>query len=85
MIFYLSLAEPDETPRFLAWADNHLRTQSADFAQRFASVMGGLHAVAAGDRFGADGWTPTAACRRFLGWTVGRHWLLPEHETPSAL
>lgn len=83
MIFYLSFAEPDETPRFLAWADDHLHTQREDFRQRFAPVMGGLRAVVEGARFGDDGWTPTATGRRFLGWTVGQHWLLPARETTS--
>lgn len=84
MIFYLSLAKPDEMQRFFAWADEHLRVQREDFQQRFAPAMGGLRAVAAGDRFSEDGWTPTATGRRFLGWTVGRHWLLPARETTSA-
>lgn len=80
MIFYLSFAETDEIPQFLIWAEDHLRTQREDFRQRFAPVVGGLRAVAAGVRFGEDGWTPTATGRRFLGWTAGRHWLLPARE-----
>jgi hypothetical protein len=84
MLFYLSFADPAEVPRFLAWADDQLRTAPEDFRRRFAPVMEGLRAVAAGARFDAAGWTPRANGRRFLGWTVDRHWLLPEREPTSA-
>ena len=87
MIFYLSMASDDELPRFLDWADDHLAKQRAEFRDRFTPVMDGFHAVAAGRRFDTDGFDPASGGRRFLGWTVERHWLLPERREaamPSA-
>jgi hypothetical protein len=81
MILYLSLANADEMPRFLDWASEHVGKQRADFRHRFAPALAGLQVVAAGGRFGSDGLDPATGGRRFLGWTVGRHWLLSEPQT----
>jgi hypothetical protein len=78
MILYLSLANGDETPRFLDWASEHVGKQRADFRQRFAPALAGLQLVATGGRFGSDGLDPSSSGRRFFGWTIGRHWLLSE-------
>ncbi len=75
MVFYLSLMEPAETGAFLEWSAEHLGDQKDEFRQHFEPVMAGLCAVAAGDRFGADGNHPTSGGRRFLGWSIGPHWL----------
>jgi hypothetical protein len=77
MIFYLSMANEDETPRFLDWASEHLGKQRNDFRNRFAPAMAGIH-TAEGGRFDGDGFDAATGGRRFLGWTVERHWLLPE-------
>ena len=79
MIFYLSMAHESELPRFLDWADEHLAKQREGFRDRFAPAMAGLHAVAAGRRFDGDGFDPASGGRRFLGWTLERHWMLPKN------
>jgi hypothetical protein len=78
MLLYLSFAEAEETPRFLQWSDAHLEQQAQEFRQQFALVQNGLRAVAMGQQFSAAGRTPAGEGRRFLGWTVGRHWLFAE-------
>ena len=79
MIFYLSMAHESELPRFLDWADEQLAKQREGFRDRFAPAMAGLHAVAAGRRFDGDGFDPASGGRRFLGWTLERHWMLPKN------
>jgi len=78
MLLYLSIAGADEIPRFFDWADEHLAKQREDFRERFSPVMIGLHAVASGGEFSRDGVHSPSWGRRFLGWTLDRHWLLPE-------
>ena len=76
LIFYLSLSQQPEVEQFLTWSDAHLAAQSADFAERFRPVVNGLRLTAHGEHFAQDGLHSSGA-RRFLGWSVGRHWLMP--------
>jgi len=47
--------------------------------------MNGLQAAVARRPFERDGFDRTTGARRFLGWTLERHWLLPERrEVPTA-
>ncbi len=78
MILYLALADAQEPQRFLEWAELHLSRQREDFQVRFTPVMAGLRAIVAGGSFDHNGCDPVTGGRRFLGWTIGRHWLLPE-------
>jgi hypothetical protein len=78
MILYLSMADADEVPQFLDWAGDHLGQQREAFRDRFAPAMLGLEVVASGRRFDRAGFDRTTGGRRFLGWTLERHWLLPE-------
>jgi hypothetical protein len=78
MILYLALAEEAEVAPFLAWADEHLARRRDDFRERFRPALAGLVAVAEGRTFEVDGSEPAAGGRRLLGWTLDRHWLLPE-------
>jgi hypothetical protein len=78
MIFYLSTADADEVPRFLDWAGDHLAKQREEFRDRFAPARLGLEAIARGGRFDGAGFDTATGGRRFLGWTLERHWLLPE-------
>jgi hypothetical protein len=78
MVFYLALLETAELSAFLEWSAAHMQTQSGELRQRFEPVVAGLRAVLAGERFGADGIHAASGGRRFLGWSVGRHWLLPQ-------
>lgn len=69
-IFYLALCDSDAQQRVFS----DLETVIAEGDGRLAPAVAGLHAVLAGDRFGADGLTQNGH-RRFLGWSVGPHWL----------
>ena len=71
MIFFLSLLEATEQTALLDWMDSHIAAQSPEFQTRFRPALAGLRAVAAGKDVTDDGG------QRFLGWTVGQHWLMP--------
>ena len=76
MLFYLSLCEVSERGPFLQWVWGEFAPLAAGkrgvAALRPALV--GLNGVIAGQRFDAKGRMPNG--RRFLGWTVGQHWLM---------
>jgi hypothetical protein len=76
MIFYLSLLGADEVTVFSDWLVKYFETRTAPFRARFAPVVKGFEAVVAGQSFDSAGRSPSGG-RRFLGWSVGRHWLLP--------
>ena len=78
MIFFLSWAGPAELDEFLRWSEQHFARQSTELRARFEPAMAGLRAVAHGGRFDADGFHAGSQGRRFLGWAVGSHWLMPE-------
>lgn len=65
LVFHLSLCSSQEREAVLTGI---LREHPA----RLAPAVEGLRLAAAGHRFDPDG----TAARRFLGWTVGPHWLL---------
>ncbi|WP_040806606.1 hypothetical protein [Nocardia concava] len=46
----------------------------AQHARGLGPAIDGLAHVVAGGRFAPGGMVPNASGRRFLGWTVGRHW-----------
>ncbi|WP_328456855.1 hypothetical protein [Amycolatopsis sp. NBC_00438] len=50
----------------------------AGLEDRFGPAVAGLAQVVAGGRFTESGTTADGAGRRFLGWTTGTHWCLPE-------
>lgn len=77
MVFYLSIADAEEVPRFLDRARAHLSEQSEDLRQRFEPAMLGLQAASSNRPFDRDGFDAATGGRRFLGWSVERHWLLP--------
>jgi hypothetical protein len=68
-IFYLSYCDPSDT---LA----KLPEQANVLGPPFQPAVTGLLDVAAGQRFNADGRTPTGG-RRYLGWSTGPHWCSP--------
>jgi hypothetical protein len=74
-LFFLSFAPGDEQAAAVAGLRELGSSRPAEWQRRFEPVVAGLEAVVAGDRFDASGRTGTG--RRFLGWSVGRHWLLP--------
>jgi hypothetical protein len=76
MLFFLSLANEAETAAFLDWAIACLQGQREEFSRRFRPALLGLAAIASGGEFDAEGFHAPSGGRRFLGWTVDRHWLL---------
>jgi hypothetical protein len=74
MIFFLSLAPPEEVSRFMAWARETFEAQKESRVARLKPALLGLEAVHGGARFDAEGRVPGGG-RRFLGWTLGPHWL----------
>ena len=67
MLVFLSLSSPEDVAAFLNDATSHLAEQSQTFQVRFAPALAGVRAVVRG--------SPVE--RRFLGWSVGPHWLSP--------
>ena len=76
LVFFLSLVDAPEVRAFVDWSADYLIEQTDGFCQRFEPVVAGLRFVVAGNHFGADGQAGPCG-RRFLGWSVERHWLLP--------
>lgn len=70
-IFLLSFAEREQQAAVLRKLDDHIRDLGIS---RFAPAVRGLAGVFEGKRFNAVG--TFKGGRRFLGWAVGRHWLL---------
>ncbi|MGA8118064.1 MAG: hypothetical protein WCA46_30900 [Actinocatenispora sp.] len=79
-VFFLSLCD-DRTQRA---AVERLRRQVADaeLQDRFSPAVDGLAHVLAGGRFTRAGTVDGTDARRFLGWTVGRHWCMPPRLDP---
>jgi hypothetical protein len=76
MLFFLSFCDQGDLAGFVDWATGHVQKCRPDFRARFEPVMAGLRTVVAGHAFGADGIDVATGGRRFLGWSVGSHWLL---------
>ena len=83
MIFYLSLLGAEELALSRAWLAKHFETRTGAFRSRFAAVVQGLEGVISGQLFDEAGRLPSGG-RRFLGWSVGRHWLLPDRASTSS-
>lgn len=89
-LFFLSLRPPPAQAEALARLRDQVKAVGdEDFQVRFQPAVDGLAHVIAGGRFDAGGTAPEpAAGRRFLGWTVGPHWILnpaaPSHITRGA-
>lgn len=78
MVFYLSLLDGAKVGEFIEWSENHFAKQSTGFIACFGPALTGMKAVCEGDRFDSEGLHPGSGGRRFLGWSVGKHWLLTE-------
>ncbi|WP_328545695.1 hypothetical protein [Streptomyces platensis] len=75
LIFFLALCTPAEQSRLLSRLDEETARHPAHVAARLAPALAGLHLVAAGGSFTADGTALGGRARRLLGWTTGEHWL----------
>jgi hypothetical protein len=72
MLFFLSLVPLDEQEDFVRWARREAAGRPRPSTERLAALLAGLDQVVTG------GTLDDAAGRRFLGWSVGPHWLLAE-------
>ena len=81
MIFYLSLLSKPELAEFLAWAEEHFEAQTQVFRNRFRPALNGLRLVADGGSLEGESAAKRDA-RRFLGWSVEKHWLLTRARNP---
>ncbi|MCP4395896.1 MAG: hypothetical protein GY801_01100, partial [bacterium] len=75
MVFYLAVLPKGQAPKFISWADDHLKAQNETFQRRFAPALRGLQVAAEGRTLDNKEVIKEGA-RRFLGWTTQKHWLL---------
>ena len=73
MLFFASMLPEGGQRSLWASVEAHHAAQDEVFRAVFAPAMAGLRAIVAGETFGPQGRRGEA--RRFLGWTLGRHWL----------
>lgn len=81
-IFYLSFCTEDQQLAAMERIRQALPNQGPATGLRV--VADGLEHVIRGGRFDANGRAVSGEGRRFLGWAVGRHWLLPEDTFATA-
>lgn len=74
-IWLLSLCSEEAQRQALAELQELVAEQPQAWAERFAPAVAGLQLVIEGGRFDTTG-RGAGDARRFLGWSVGRHWLL---------
>ncbi|WP_409186766.1 hypothetical protein F9C11_22000 [Amycolatopsis sp. VS8301801F10] len=77
-LFFLSFCDLDTQRALLGQLAEQVTR--AGLTERFAPAVTGLAHVVEGGRFTPEGRTDDGG-RRFLGWTTGRHWCLPEPAT----
>ena len=76
-LYFLSLCPPHAQADAVAQVRSQMQEAGEDFQARFVPAVDGLAYVIAGGRFDAAGMAHgPGGGRRFLGWTVGPHWLL---------
>ena len=78
-IFLLSFCDPVAQRRALAELQAEVAAApDRGWAERFQPAVAGLRLVLDGGRFDTDGHGPGPELAvRFLGWSVGKHWLFP--------
>lgn len=75
-LFYLSFASVDEQQAVVTTFSEQLAQASDETQTRLEPAIAGLRMVLSGRRFDHKGFGE-AGERRFLGWSCGRHWILP--------
>ncbi|MET9259465.1 hypothetical protein [Amycolatopsis sp. NPDC004079] len=75
-LFFLSFCDTDTQRATVGQLAEQVTR--AGLAERFTPAVTGLAHVVEGGRFTPDGQVDGEAGRRFLGWTTGRHWCLPD-------
>ena len=77
-IFWLSWIALDGQYEALAQLRSAVAAADPRWADRFDPALSGLELVVGGGRFEADGYgAGRRDARRVIGWSVGKHWLLP--------
>jgi hypothetical protein len=85
-LYFLSLCPPHAHAEALARLRDQVQAAGEDFQARFGPALDGLAYVIAGGRFDVTGLAPDpGGGRRFLGWTVGPHWILAGDASSIAL
>lgn len=74
-LFLLSLADEADQQSAIVSMRERWKAAPSGWSVRFEPVLAGLEAIASGDRFDDIGRVDNG--RRFLGWSVGPHWLVP--------
>lgn len=75
-IFFLSFCDDSEQAEILTRLRHQVDTSAGNFAARFGPAVDGLAQAISGGRFDAAGRIQgTGSGRRFLGWSVGPHWI----------
>ncbi|MGY5035881.1 hypothetical protein ACWC9U_34725 [Streptomyces sp. 900116325] len=77
MLFQLSLCTEEQRTAVVAKLPGEAARHPAHVAARLAPALAGLHLVAGGGSFAADG-TAGGGARRFLGWATDGHWMRAE-------
>ncbi len=76
-LYFLSLCDRSTQWQVTAGLEELVSRQPEAWAQRFEPIARGLQMTLTGGRFDADGrGQEDPDARRFLGWSVGPHWLL---------
>lgn len=84
-IFFLSFCETPDQRRVLAHLEESLAGADVAARDRLRPAVNGLARVVSGDSFDDRGLIRgDASARRFLGWAVGAHWMLPAEQTARA-
>ncbi|MFF6772015.1 hypothetical protein ACFY8W_00425 [Streptomyces sp. NPDC012637] len=77
MLFHLSLCTPDRQAAVVAWAAAEAARWPWHTAARLGPAVAGLRLVASGGEFEPGGAARGGGpARRFLGWSVGGHWMV---------
>ena len=82
MVFFLSLMSSSGIASFQSESASYFAEQGEDFQRRFQPAVDGLNLVLTGGHFERDG-SHASGARRFLGWSIGRHWALGERTEPE--
>jgi hypothetical protein len=84
-LWFLSLCDEGTQWQIFQAFESQVLTQSLAWVERFAPVVAGLQLALEGGGFDADGHgTGRHSAKRFLGWSIGHHWLMPtETAEPS--
>lgn len=85
-LYFLSVCPPNAHAEALARLRDQVQAAGAGLQARSGPAVDGLAYVIAGGAFDATGLAPDpGGGRRFLGWTVGPHWILTADASSNAL